>query len=117
MLVEAHRVLAILVALGAGLVVILVAFGESTHRPMRFARDRAILGVLVLVLAGAALGLVLLATGPGPEDPLHLLYAAVAALVLPVARFWEPLARRRSLAVAVSGAALALLVLRLFQTG
>ncbi len=117
MLVEAHRLLAILVALGAGLVVILVVLGEVTHRPMRFARDRAILGVFVLVLVGAALGLVLLVTGPGPDDALHLLYAAVAVLVLPVARFLEPLARRRSLALGVAGVALALLVLRLFQTG
>ncbi len=117
MLIEAHRLLAILVAIAAGLVVLIVIAGGATQRPLRFARDRAILGIVVLVLAGVAMGLVLLVTGPGPHDPLHLLYAVVAVLVLPVARFWAPLARRRELAIGVGGIALALLVVRLFQTG
>jgi FtsH-binding integral membrane protein len=117
MLADAHRLIALLVALGGGLVVLVVAYGEATRRSLRFARDRAILGALALVVAGSAVGLVLLVTGNGPDDPLHLLYGALAILVLPVARFWDRVSGHRALAVGIAGVVLTLLVVRLFQTG
>jgi hypothetical protein len=117
MLADVHRLIAILVAMCAGLVVLVVAAGAATHRPVRFARDRVILGAIALVALGSVIGLVLLVQDGGPHDPLHLLYAALALLVLPVARFWDRLSGRRSLAVGLAGLVLALFVLRLFQTG
>lgn len=45
----------------------------------------AALGVVVAVsLAAALLGGLLLITGSGPTDPLHLLYGALAVLAIPV---------------------------------
>jgi hypothetical protein len=60
---------------------------------------------------------VVLLTGGHPNDPLHLLYAVVALLVLPLARFWGRLEHHRALVLGVGGLVLAALVLRLFQTG
>ncbi len=117
MLAGIHLILAILAAACGGLLVLVIAAGAVLHRPVRFARDRVILVAIVLVAVAAASGLVILGTGGHPDDALHLLYAVVALLVLPVARFLDRLAGHRALAVGVGGAALALLVLRLFQTG
>jgi hypothetical protein len=116
MLVELHLVLAVLVA-GCGALAALVAgFGMVTGRTLRFARDRAILAAVVLVLVGVASGLALLATGGAPDDPLHLLYAVAVLLPLPVARFWDRLAGHRAISVGVAGLLTVALVVRLFQT-
>ncbi len=96
---------------------LVVLAGAVRRREPRFARDRAILAAVALVAVGALVGLLQLATGDRPDDPLHLLYAAVALLILPLARFWGRLATRRGLAVGVGAVILALLLLRLFQTG
>jgi hypothetical protein len=56
--------------------------------------DRLILGGLLLVAAALALGPVLvLARGVGPADALHLVYAVVALLAMPLARL-EAMRRR-----------------------
>jgi len=117
MLADAHRLIALLVAFGGGLVVLLVVLGRATNRPLRFALDRAILGAVLLVAVGSVLGLVLLVAGPGPADPLHLLYALAALLVLPIARILDLPPRRQAVAVGIGAVILAILVLRLFQTG
>ena len=117
MLADVHRLLAILVAAGGVAVALVVVIGAVTHRPVRFARDRAILAAIGVVAIGAATGLVILIGGGRPNDALHLLYGAIALLILPVVRFWDRLARRRGLAVGIGGVILSLLVLRLFQTG
>ena len=117
MLADAHRILAALVVAGAAIVLLVVIVAGVTRRPLRFALDRAILASWVIVAAGVATGLVILATGGRPADPLHLLYAAVALLVVPVARFWRRLSGVRALAVGVGASLLGVLVLRLFQTG
>ncbi len=117
MIVTAHHVIALLVAAAGLVLVVVVAAGAGRARPVRFAADRTILAALALVVAGIATGLVVLLTGGGPRDPLHLLYAVVALLVLPVARFWGRLGAHRTLALGVGGVVLAALVLRLFQTG
>jgi hypothetical protein len=112
-----HHLVALLVAAAGLVLVLVVAIGTASHRPVRFAADRAILVALALVAVGIASGLIVLLTGGHPEDPLHLLYALVALAVLPVVRFWGGLGRHRMLALGVGGVLLAALVLRLFQTG
>ena len=77
----------------------------------------AILAAIVVVLVAIGSGVVLLALGSRPADGLHLLYAAVAVLVLPAVRFPAAFARRRGLAVGVGALVLVALVVRLAQTG
>jgi hypothetical protein len=117
MIVTAHLVTALLVAASAAVVLAVAVVGRVTGRDVRFALDRAILAGLVLTAAGIVLGLVILITGGRPTDPLHLLYAAVALAVVPIARFWDRLAGHRLVAVGVGALILAGLVVRLFQTG
>ncbi len=117
MITTAHHLIALLVAAaGLGLAVV-VALGAGRRQSGRLAADRVILAALALVAVGVVTGLVVLLTGGRPNDPLHLLYAVVALLVLPVARFWGRLGRHRTLALGVGGVLLAALVVRLFQTG
>lgn len=39
----------------------------------------------ILILAQGAFGLILYIDGPGPEDPVHILYGITAAIALPFA--------------------------------
>jgi hypothetical protein len=117
MLADLHRLLALFTAAAAGVVLLVVLVEAVTHRQRRFARDRAILAAVALVAIATLVGLLQLASGSRPDDLLHLLYAAVALLVLPVVRFWGRLGGRRTLAIGAGAVILALLLLRLFQTG
>jgi hypothetical protein len=117
MLADLHRLVALLTAVAVGALLLVVLAGAVTHHQRRFARDRAILAGVTLVIIAALAGGLLLAGGSRPDDPLHLLYAAVALIILPLVRFWDRLAGRRALAVATGAVILALLLLRLFQTG
>ncbi len=117
MIVALHHVAALLVAASGLVLVVVVAVGAARGRPVRFAADRTILVALGLVAVGILSGLTVLLGGGHPDDPLHLLYAVVALLVLPAVRFWGRLGRHRTLALGVGGVVLAALVVRLFQTG
>jgi hypothetical protein len=117
MLADLHRLLALLTAAAAGVVLLVILAEAATHHQRRFARDRAILAAVTLVAIAALVGLLQLASGSRPDDLLHLLYAAVAFLVLPLVRFWDRLAGKRTLAIGAGAVMLALLLLRLFQTG
>jgi hypothetical protein len=117
MVVTIHLLAALLVAVSGVAVMAVVVVGRVLGRDVRFALDRAILAALALVMIGIVLGLVILVTGGRPADPLHLLYAAVSLVVLPIARFWDRLARRRPLAIGIGGLIVVGLVFRLFQTG
>lgn len=55
------------------------------RRDHRFAVDRAVLAVLLVLAAAALVGLALLASGSRPADPLHLLYGPAALIAVPVA--------------------------------
>jgi hypothetical protein len=116
-IVDVHRLIAIVAGVAAAATVAVVVVRAWLGRPGRLAVDRVILAALVVIVANVAVGLVLLATGSRPADPLHFLYAVVALLALPIARFWGALERRRALALAIGGVVLVGLVVRLFQTG
>lgn len=70
-------------------------------------------------LLSALVGVPLLAGGPGPSDPLHLLYGALAVAALPgaalVALGRPP--RERAIVMLIGTVVLLIVVLRLFQTG
>lgn len=117
MLVAIHLAVAILAAICGGLLALVMVAGAFGHRDVRFAIDRAILVALGAVAIGILIGLVMLATGARPADPLHFLYAAVALVLLPIVRFWDRLAGHQAIAVGIGGIVLVALVLRLFQTG
>ncbi len=71
------------------------------------------------IAVGAMVGVLLYVTGPGPSDPLHLLYGALALVALPGAAFvvsGRP-ARQRAIVLLVGSIILLILVVRLFQTG
>jgi hypothetical protein len=114
---NAHQLIAPLVAAAGIVLIAVVVVASMRHRPARFATDRVILAALALVALGIATGLLVLFTGSRPADPLHFLYAGVALILLPVARFWGRLERYRGPALGIAGIVLAALVLRLFQTG
>jgi hypothetical protein len=114
---DVHRLTALAVAAAAAVVAVVVVSGAWLGRPGRFARDRGILAATVLVAFAIASGALILVLGGRPADPLHFLYALVAILALPVARFWGVLARRRALAVGCGALILVVLVVRLWQTG
>jgi len=88
---------AAVIAAAAALLGALAGLGIARGRGMRLWLDRLVLGVLVVVAVDIALGAVaaLLVTSGrvGPADPLHLVYALVALLVLPLVRL-EAMRRR-----------------------
>ena len=67
------------------------ARGSAGTRDHRFAVDRAILALLVVLVVDGLIGLGLLVTGVRPADPIHLLYGPAAFATAPVG-YW--LARR-----------------------
>jgi hypothetical protein len=107
---------AVLVALTA--VAATAVVGLLTHR-RRFLEDRLIIVALAVVLVAIATGALLVVGGSRPHDGLHLLYAAGAILVLPIARFaWPALGPGGRGWLLLAGCAIgAGLLLRLAQTG
>lgn len=76
-------------------------------------------GVVALLVVAAASGLLMLMTGARPADILHLLYAALAVGLIPLARsFLGALrGRRAGVLMIVAFAVLGAIVYRLFATG
>lgn len=87
---DIHRVLGLAVI---GLAVALLATastgamlgGRLAPRLRGWMVDGLALATEAMVLAALVLGLPVLVAGPGPADPLHFLYAALALAALPVA--------------------------------
>lgn len=75
--------------------------------------------VVSLIIVGAASGTVLLVMGAQPADPLHLLYAAIAVVVIPLARSFagRTIERRSAILLLAAFAALGAIIYRLFTTG
>jgi len=96
--------------------------GAMDHR---FATDRLVLVLVGVVALNGLLGLLLLAAGSRPADPLHLLYGPAALVTVPVAvwlsrrggRASTPVPGRRDAWMAVGAIALIGLAVRLFMTG
>lgn len=113
-----HRILAYLAvgAVGFGVVwaLVLAARQRSAGRTFE-AFQAAVVSVLVV---GAAAGLILVATGVGPVEPLHLLYATIAIAAIPVARSFAGRGgpRGQQLAIAAAFVVLGFMVYRLFAT-
>ena len=87
---EAHQIGAdLVVAATAGFLVValwsvLAGWQSAGGRDHRFAVDRAVLLVVALVGLNDLLGIVLLATGRRPTDPLHLLYGVAVLATAPI---------------------------------
>lgn len=74
-----HAGLAIVTAIAVIALLVASIAAASGWSGGRLWLDRAVLGQTVVALVAVASGLVLLATGARPADPLHFLYAAVLA--------------------------------------
>jgi len=111
---------AVVVAMLATLAGAALGAGFAGGRRWLVAADRLILALLVLVAVAVALGPVLaLGRGSGPSDPLHLVYAAVALLAMPVLRL-EAMRRRSARAgwwICAGGLVTLGALLRLWATG
>lgn len=103
------------VAIGIGWSAILVV----TRRAGSPAFDRFQAAVVATLIVGAASGLVRLAAGAQPADSLHLLYAAIAVGLIPLARSFMGRSGGRGPAalLLVAFIVLGALVYRLFTTG
>jgi hypothetical protein len=95
--------------------------GRSDHR---FAVDRAVLAVLVLLAAAGLAGIALVVSGSRPLDPLHLVYGPAALVCLPIAIWIGARTRagrgsrlRQDVWTAGGGIVLLGLALRLLATG
>ncbi len=113
-----HRVLAYaaMVAVGVGVVwSVLCALRPTMDRRLP---DRFGVGVVVLFLVAAAAGATQLASGSPPRENLHLLYAAIAIGLIPLARSFVPGSSRRAAWLMVAAyLVLGGVLLRLFTTG
>lgn len=116
-----HRLLAYAVVgaavVGLGWSVVLAVTGRGGRGRPAFERFQA--AVVAVIVVAAASGLLMLVTGNGPHDGLHLLYAAVAVGLVPLARsFAGPSGGRAGRwLLAVAFLVLAAVVYRLFATG
>lgn len=114
-----HRLLAYAAAVttAVGIVWSLLLIGRQRPGVPGFERFQA--AVVSLIIVGAASGAVLLVMGARPAEPLHLLYAAVAVVVIPLARSFvgRTIERRGAVFLLAAFAALGAIIYRLFTTG
>jgi len=103
------------VVVGIGWAALLVV----TRRPESPAFERFQAAVVAVVVVGAASGLVRLAAGAQPADGLHLLYAALAIALIPLARsfFGRASGRGPTALLLVAFVVLGAVLYRLFTTG
>jgi len=72
---------ALLVAGGWSAIAVRRSGGTADHR---FAVDRLVLVVIAVLATNGLIGLLQIATGQRPADPLHLLYGPAALISLPI---------------------------------
>lgn len=113
-----HRVLAYgaVAAAGVGLVwSAVLATRPATDRQLF---DRFGLLVVGLLVAAALAGVAQLAAGARPKEDLHLIYAAIAIGLIPLARsFVTGKTRREAVVIVAAYLVLAGVLFRLFTTG
>jgi ABC-type proline/glycine betaine transport system permease subunit len=107
------------VAVAAGVVLLGVAVATAAGRTASYRElDAAILAQLATTGAAAIVGLVLPIAGSAVRDPLHIVYAVVALVVAPIARYLgRGDARRIGRFAVLAGLVVLGSTLRLFMTG
>ncbi len=113
-----HRILGYgtVVAVAVGLVWSVVATRSAASGGRRFVRFQALVVGLFIVAAVAGAGLLM--TGGQPKEGLHVVYAAIAIAVLPLARTFVPTTNGRAgIAVVAGFVVLGFVLYRLFATG
>lgn len=116
---DVHRLVGIAAIVAAALAASWSAIVVATRRDAGRAYLAALGVVVAVALASALVGVLLLLTGPGPADPLHLLYGAIAVLAIPVG-IWLAVGRtpRRQSVVLLLAVLVELgVTVRLLQTG
>jgi hypothetical protein len=105
----------VLTVIGAAWAVGLVV-ARRTGGPMLY--GELVWIVLAIAVAGL-IGIVIALTAAPPRDPLHILYGLLAAAALPVAALVarDRPSRQRSAVLGIGLIVLAILMVRLFQTG
>jgi hypothetical protein len=116
--VSLHLALAWIAAALDAVVAVLLIAGALRHAQPRFAIDRAILAVEAAVGLALLSGALALVAGPGPHDGLHLVYAVIALVALPIGRAWRGLATGpRPIPLGIGVVVLFGVLVRLAQTG
>lgn len=113
-----HRVVGYgaVVAVAVGFAWSLVTTRNPASGGRRFERFQALVVGLFILAAVAGAGLLI--TGGQPKEGLHIVYAAVAIAVLPLARSFVPAtAGRAGIAAVASFLVLGFVLYRLFATG
>ena len=113
-----HRILgyAAVVAVAVGIAWSVVAPRTSALGGRRFIRFQALVVVLFLVASVAGVGLLI--SGAQPKEGLHLVYAAIAVVLLPLAWSFVPgTDRRAGIATLAAFIVLGFVLYRLFATG
>ena len=116
---DLHRLAAEVALVLALLAVGWSALALARGRPLSQLAIANLAWVALIAIVAALLGLVVLATGSGPHDALHLVYAALAIVALPLTAWVAAgrAARQRTVAGFVGSLVELILVVRLFQTG
>jgi len=116
--VNVHLALAVLAAALAVGVAALAIVGRLRGSIPRFAIDRAVLATELVIALAIVSGLLDVSSTGGPHDGLHLLYAIVAIVALPIGRTWRGLARGpRAVPLTIAAVVLLGVLVRLAQTG
>jgi hypothetical protein len=113
-----HQVLAYAAVIGVAIVAAWTLVLVVTKRSPGRGYARAQASMVGIVALAAIVGVVVFVSGARPADGLHLLYGAVAILLIPFARsFLRGVARRDTLILLVAVVALGGVIYRLFATG
>jgi hypothetical protein len=113
-----HRILGYvaIVAVAVGIGWALVATRRGALGGRRFERFQALVVALVVLASFAGLGVLI--SGKQPKEGLHLVYAAIAMALLPLARSFIPATdRRAAIASLAAFMVLGFVLYRLFATG
>jgi hypothetical protein len=113
-----HRILGYvaIVAVAVGIAWSIVATRRGALGGRRFARFQEFVVALFIVASIAGMGL--LVSAGQPKEGLHLVYAAIAIAILPLARSFVPATDRRAgIAALAAFVVLGFVLYRLFATG